>query len=148
MQKELKSDVDFTPDMLPNLRVQQLQLEVDLAGVKARIAACDRLLAGTALKPERRSQVEDLKVAAEIEFSGFEARLTKSNEIITRVKSKIDLVSHLTTAEAEQKKARTKAVSLERQIKYIDGAILPTLRSPSLITRSSCSRWNGRSKLF
>ncbi|MCE9526559.1 MAG: hypothetical protein K8R36_10950, partial [Planctomycetales bacterium] len=123
VQKELKSYVDFTPDMLPNLRVQQLQLDVDMAGVKARIAACDRLLAGTALKPERRSQVEDLKVAAEIEFSGFEARLTKSNEIITRVKTKIDLVSHLTTAEAEQKKARSKAVSLERQIQYIDGAI-------------------------
>jgi hypothetical protein len=96
---------------------------VDLAGVKARIAACDRLLANAALKPERRSQIEDLKVTAEIEFAGFEARLTKSNEIISRLKTKVDLLSKLTTAEAEQKKARSKSGYLEEEIRFIDAAI-------------------------
>ena len=119
----LKSFVDFTPDMLSNLRVQQLQLEVDLAGVKARIAACDRLLAGATLKPERRSQVEDVKVAAEIEFSGYEARLTKSNEFIGKVKTKVELLGKLSSVEVEQKRARSKIQSLEQQIKNIDAAI-------------------------
>jgi hypothetical protein len=105
------------------LRVQQLQLDVDLAGVKARIAACDRLLSGTTLKPERRSQVEDLKVAAEIEFSGFEARLTKSNEIIGKVKTKVDLLSKLSTAQRSAQRSGGTVQQLEEQIKSIDVAI-------------------------
>ena len=102
IQDELKSYLDFTPDMLSNLRVQQLQLDVDLAGVKARIAACERLLAQPALKADRRNQIEDLKVAAEIEFSGFEARLAKSNEFIGKVKTKIELLSKLSSADSAQ----------------------------------------------
>lgn len=123
VERELKSFADFTPDMLSNLRVQQLQLDVDLAGVKARIAACDRLLTGNALKAERRSQVEDLKVAAEIELSGFEARLTKSNEFVGKVKTKIDLLNKLSTAESGLNNARGAAENLERQIKNLDAAI-------------------------
>jgi hypothetical protein len=123
VQDQLKSYVDFTPDMLSNLRVQQLQLDVDLAGVKARIAACDRLLTGNVLKAERRSQVEDLKVAAEIELSGFEARLTKSNEFIGKVKTKIDLLTNLSRAESSLNNARGVSESLERQIKKLDEAV-------------------------
>lgn len=122
-QEELKSFADFTPDMLSNLRVQQLQLEVDLAGVKARIAACDRLLAGNALKPERRSQVEDVKVAAEIEFSGFEARLSKSNEFIGKVKAKVDLLGKSLNAESQRRVASNKIRGLEQEINAIDAAI-------------------------
>ncbi len=123
LQNELKSYADFTPDMLSNLRVQQLQLDVDLAGVKARIAACDRLLAGNALKLERRSQVEDLKVAAEIELSGFEARLSKSNEFIVKVKTKVELLSKSINADSQRKDASSRIRGLEREIKAIDAAI-------------------------
>jgi len=123
VEDAMKSYVDFTPDMLPNLRVQQLQLDVDLAGVKARIAACERLLAGAALKPERRSQVEDLKVAAEIEFSGFEARRTKSEEFINKVKTKTDLHSKLFAAQSRLTNDRQVVENTEQQIRNLDAAI-------------------------
>jgi hypothetical protein len=123
VQNALKVFADFTPDMLSNLRVQQLQLEVELAGVKARIATCDRLLAQANLKLERRNQIEDVKVSAEIEFSGFEARLTKSNEFIAKVKQKVELLENLAKLEAEQKKARSTLRGLEGQIHFIDEAI-------------------------
>jgi hypothetical protein len=123
VEDELKSSADFTPDMLADLRVQQLQLEVDLAGVKARIAACDRLLAGSALKAERRSQIEDVKVAAEIELAGFEARLRKSSEFVALVKNKVDLLSKQKTAQFKQRSAQDRIAVLEAGIKNIDEAI-------------------------
>ena len=122
-QEELKAYADFTPDMLSILRVQQLQLDVDLAGVKARIAACERLLAQPALKAERRNQIEDIKVAAEIELSGFEARRTKSNEFIGKVKTKVDLLNKFSTAEVSLANAPITIGGLEEQIKTIDAAI-------------------------
>ncbi len=123
VQEQMKSYANLTPDMLSGLRVQQLQLEVDLAGVKARIAACERLLAQPALKPERRSQIEDVKVSAEIEFSGFEARRTKSDEFIGKVTTKIDLLNKLSTIEDNRKAALDKVRAWEREIKKIDAAI-------------------------
>ena len=123
LQEELKAYVDFTPDMLSNLRVQQLQLDVELAGVKARIATCERFLAQPALKADRRNQIEDLKVAAEIEFSGFEARRSKSSEFIAKVKTAIDLTSKSSTADFSRKVALGETRQIEEQIKNVDAAI-------------------------
>jgi hypothetical protein len=123
LQEQSKGYADFTPDMLSNLRVQQLQLEVDLAGVKARIAACDRVLAGSALKPERRSQLEDLKVAAEIELAGYEARLMKSLEFIAKVKAKMELLGKVSTLESVQSLSGDKIRQLESHIRSIDVVI-------------------------
>ncbi|MBC7854894.1 MAG: hypothetical protein IAF94_15790 [Pirellulaceae bacterium] len=123
LQDELKSLADFTPDMLPNLRVQQMQLDVDLAGVQARIAACERLLEKTPQKVERRNQIEDLKVAAEIESSGFEARRAKSEEFIVKVKAKVELGTKLAKAEQSRKVALGGVRNSEEQIKRVDAAI-------------------------
>ncbi len=123
VQKELTAFVDFTPDMLPNLRVQQLQLDVELAGVKARIATCEKLLAQPALKTDRRNQIEDLKVAAEIEFSGFEARRTKSEEFVGKVKTKINLLSKLSAAERQLTVAGRSTHNLEVAIRNLDATI-------------------------
>ena len=119
----LKSFADFTADMLPNLRVQQLQLDVDLAGVKARIATCEKLLAQPNLKPERRSQIEDVKVAAEIESSGFDARRAKSEEFIGKVKTLIDLREKLSNAELSRNSALSQISARESRIQTIDAAI-------------------------
>jgi hypothetical protein len=123
LQELSKGYADFTPDMLSNLRVQQLQLEVDLAGVKARIATCDRLLAGNALKAERRGQLEDLKVAAEIEFAGYEARLMKSNEFIAKVKANVDLLGKVKALESVQSLSGDKIRQLESHIRSVDAAV-------------------------
>ena len=123
-QEALKSYADFMPDMLSNLRVQQLQLDVELAGVKARVATCERFLAQQpAVKAERRNQIEDLKVTAEIELSGFEARRMKSEEFIGKVKTRIELGSKLSTAEFHLNSSRDAAESLEQQIKKMDARV-------------------------
>jgi hypothetical protein len=98
--EKLKDYQEFTPDLLPGLRVQQLQLDVDLAGVKARIATCEKLMAAArGGKPERLQNIEDAKVAAEIELAGFEARRAKSGEFVTKVKERIELASQRDNAE-------------------------------------------------
>jgi len=105
IKKELEEYADFTPDMLSGLRVQQLQLEVDLAGVKARLATCEKLLKG-AMTEERRKQVEDMKIGAEIELSGFEARRAKSAEFVAKVKTKGELSVNTSIALGKVSSAR------------------------------------------
>jgi hypothetical protein len=122
-EEQLKSYVDYTPDMLSNLRVQQLQLEVELAGVQARIATCEKFLAQPNLKAERRNQLEDVKVSAEIELSGFEARRMKSEEFIRKVKTKNVLTAKSDTANSAYINAQNSIQNLERQIRNIDAAI-------------------------
>jgi chromosome segregation ATPase len=123
VEEELKSYVDYTPDMLSNLRVQQLQLEVELAGVQARIATCEKFLARPNLKSERQNQLEDVKVAAEIELSGFEARRMKSEEFIRKVKTKNVLAANFDKATSAHSIAQNRIRELEQQIKNIDAAI-------------------------
>jgi hypothetical protein len=122
-EEELKSYADFTSDMLSGLRVQQLQLDVDLAGVKARIAACEKLLAQPALKAERRNQIEDVKVAAEIELSGFEAKRTKSEEFVGKVKTRNALAAKSIESHFAYETARGKIRNLEEKIKNVDAAV-------------------------
>ena len=122
IKRELESYTDFTPEMLPGLRVQQLQLDVDLAGVTARIKTCDRLLAQGG-KPERQQQLEDAKIAAEIELSGFEARRAKSEEFVGKVKKKIELsVKHIDVQNERAKLAERIGIN-ERNIHILDEVI-------------------------
>jgi hypothetical protein len=119
---------EFTPDMLPNLRVQQMQLDIELAGVKARIAACDRILAKPSgelnkLDGDRRKQVEDLKTTAEIDLSGFTARREKSEEFISKVKKKIELLMQQAVVNSEIAGSTNLIRSLENQIREADRAI-------------------------
>lgn len=114
----LKSYDEYTPDLLAGLRVQQLQMEVDLAGVKARISACDRLLANKDVGKDRLRQIEDAKVAAEIELAGFEARRAKAAEFVSKVKERNELTSKL-----EQAQRTTSGLRIEqdRFVKWIKG---------------------------
>jgi len=82
----LERYADYQPDMLPALRLQQMQLDVDIAGVKARL---DAIKAQT--EPNLRPTITSLLLTAEIELIGFEARRKKSNELITNVRKKSEL---------------------------------------------------------
>jgi hypothetical protein len=67
-------------------QLQRFQLDVDLAGVEARLSACDARLK-TDVTPEQRTQLEGLKLSAEIDLAGCEARrvvLDKQLEQVTR----------------------------------------------------------------
>jgi hypothetical protein len=82
--EEFSEFKDISNEALASLKTQQRMLAVDLAGVKARIEACQRLLGG---RPEnlgatRRDQVESLKVAAEIELVGLDAKRQEIDRLI------------------------------------------------------------------
>lgn len=119
----LKNYEEYTPDLLAGLRVQQLQMEVDLAGVKARISACDKLLANKDAGKERLRQIEDAKVAAEIELAGFEARRAKSAEFVAKVKERNELTSQFEKASKSAALLRSQRDRLLKSIKGIDEEI-------------------------
>lgn len=69
-----------------SVQLQRFQLDVDLAGVEARLSACDARLKAD-VTPEQRTQLEGLKLSAEIDLAGCEARrvvLDKHLEQVTR----------------------------------------------------------------
>lgn len=113
---------DFTVDMLPVLRQQQMALEVDLAGTVARVKACDRLLESTrpALSPERRASVEDTKIQAEIDLSGFQAKRTTLLEFLVKAKEKSDLTNRQRELQDDIMTARQVISSRPRQCQDID----------------------------
>lgn len=96
---KIKEYEEFTPDLLAGLKVQQLQMEVDVAGVKAKIATCEKLLAKTQGIAERSKPIEEAMIAAEIELSGFEARRAKAAEFVGKVKDRNELAARAAVAE-------------------------------------------------
>ena len=119
VKARLKEYEEFTPDMLAGLRVQQLQLDVDLAGVKAKIATCEKLL-DKMVQVERRKPIEDAKIAAEIELSGFEARRAKSAEFVAKLKERNTLSELTTKTENETIQDLRSVQLLENSIQQID----------------------------
>jgi hypothetical protein len=61
--------------------------------VKAKIATCEKLL-GKMEDPLRRKPIEDAKIDAEIELSGFEARRAKAAEFVAKLKERNDVTSN------------------------------------------------------
>ena len=91
LTKSMAAYEGVTPDMADALRLQALQHEVDVAGVKARLAACDKLLERRpALDVGRRQRVEDVQITAEIELAGFQARKVILDELIKKVSTKTE----------------------------------------------------------
>lgn len=75
--RKAKGVEDLDQDALRTLKMQQRLVGVDIAGVVAKLEACNKILEPKAGKPvpsARADQVEALKVAAEIELVGLTAR--------------------------------------------------------------------------
>jgi hypothetical protein len=92
LQAEFKEYAEFPSDTLAGLRVQLFQWDAELAGLQAKIEACDKLLSAGAAG-DRRQQIEEAKVAAEIELAGCTARRAKSADFIAKVKRRDELAS-------------------------------------------------------
>ncbi len=73
--ESLKTYEDIGKEALATYRAQQRMLDVDLSGIKARIDACNKILERRKeLSASRVEQVETVKIAAEIELVGLEAK--------------------------------------------------------------------------
>jgi len=87
---------DLDAETLADLTTQQRLITVDLAGVKARIEACEEIrarLLKTGAPGSRIEQVETIKVTAEIEMVGLTARRDVIGEIVERARKKRDLAN-------------------------------------------------------
>lgn len=123
LAKEVTAYVDYTPEILPGLRQQQMGLEVDLAGTRARIEACDLLLTKGGMNQERRGTVEDTKIQAEIELAGFQSRRDKLEEFVAKAKAKQALLAKGEEA-GKRDVAETKNVrSRQGRLEDIDAAL-------------------------
>lgn len=105
LEKELdplKGYEDITQQSIGSLVGQQRMIEVDLAGIQARIEACNKLLAEPAAIPvTRREQVETVKVSAEIELVGLAARKKAIERLVTNGRRRIELWARLSIALGE-----------------------------------------------
>jgi hypothetical protein len=104
--EETKEFDDIKPEALAALITQRRLLSIDQKGAKARIEACDNMLAELKRNQERntianRQQSEAAKVAAEIELVGLAAKYQEIDRIIQGVQSRQGNWSKLTKAEQE-----------------------------------------------
>jgi hypothetical protein len=102
-QDKYKEFEDITPEALTTLTSQRRMLEVDLAGIKARIDACQQMLAKANMPLARLDQIETAKVTAEIELRGLNAKQAEIDRIIQGAQKRQELVKaalHLPTTVA------------------------------------------------
>jgi hypothetical protein len=80
--EKFKDFTDITPEAIVTLTTQRRMLAVDLAGINARIKACQEMLAKGNLPDARKDQIETARVAAEIELRGLDAKRAEIDRII------------------------------------------------------------------
>lgn len=122
MQAEFKEYADFPADTLAGLRVQLFQWDAELAGLEAKVEACNKLLAAGAAG-ERAKQIEEAKIAAEIELAGCKARRAKSADFIGKVKRREELTRQRDEAEGRLGLAHGKVREIAGRIQVIDEEI-------------------------
>jgi hypothetical protein len=83
---------DITHEALVTLKTQRRMLAVDLAGVKARIDACQQMLAKER-SAARMDQIETTRVNAEIELRGLNAKQAEIDCIIQGAQNRQKILS-------------------------------------------------------
>jgi hypothetical protein len=116
LEAEAEKIGDFTAEMLGDLRLRQVQEEVDLAGIRARLAESNKQLKARPLSEERQQELVTVRSGIEIELAGTEARQAKLGEVIGKVKSKTNLLAKAKTVDAGLKSLRSKLRNLEARI--------------------------------
>lgn len=116
---ELQKYADFTPDTLPGLRVQQFQADAELAGLKAKIAAFEKILQDK----ERGSPLFDAKTTAEVDLLSCEARRATIAGIIAKIKLRGELMEKQSIAVTAKDEAIASVASLAKRIRSIDDDI-------------------------
>ncbi len=109
IDKALEAFEDVTADMLPALRAQRLQIEVERIGVKAEIEAAQKLMAEG--NRETQQKIESLLLPAQIRLASFEAKQAYTDRFIAKAKEKAELTSQLSKLNSQRDSRRR----LERQ---------------------------------
>ncbi len=86
----LKDYEDVTGDTLKDLTTEIRRISVEIAGVQARIRACERILAKAAGR--QMEQIETLSLTAEIDLVGLQARMKALEDLVGKGRSRVELV--------------------------------------------------------
>jgi len=113
--EDLNPWADIAAESLTNLTTQQRLIAVEEAGVKARIAACEKLLKKP-YPPRRAEQAENAKTAAEIELVGLAAKRAAIEEIIEKGRKRIDLQASVSSLSARQRNEPVLLAAIERYV--------------------------------
>lgn len=124
MEKELEAleaYQDLDKEALSALTTQQRLIDVDLAGVKAKIEACSRLLKDPDIHQgphasARIDAVETLKVTAEIELVGLTARKTAIDEIVGKGQARHSVGRKVSALQMLQSREDKKITRVEQTI--------------------------------
>lgn len=107
----------ITTATIDDLKTQKRLIAVDMAGAKARIEACQKILAAGIPTPKTREQVESIKITAEIELVGLTAQKDTISQIIDDGTTRIRLMSEFTRQERIVDNARK---VLQRAVETIE----------------------------
>jgi hypothetical protein len=112
-------------DELKRLTTERRLLDVDLAGIRARIDAAEEIIARIGGEggrgPEggirrRIEQLEDIKITAEIDLAGLAARRETLDQIIKQGKEREALAAKVSQAHTEMRKLRERMERVSRDL--------------------------------
>jgi hypothetical protein len=97
--EELSAFEDLSKETMASLTAQKRMIAVNLTGIKARLEACNKILADREkLSTSRIDQVETVKITAEIELVGLAAEEKAINDIIAAGRQRAELQENIKTA--------------------------------------------------
>jgi hypothetical protein len=106
-QEKLARPSEISPDILSQLKAQKVMVAVELAGLIARVKACDEMLKDPKrLEISTLQSISDMKVKAEIERVGIKEKLDQINAFIGEGDGREAASSKLTAAEASKLRAQ------------------------------------------
>lgn len=117
-RRELQQYEETSQELLTQLKAQQRLATIDIAGVKARIDACNQLL--KSVSSGRKEQVETTKIAAEIELVGLTARKKAVDNIVQEAEKRKELVAAYTEASGEAAMANRAIADLRENIRQLE----------------------------
>jgi hypothetical protein len=83
-EERLAQPSEISADILSQLKAQKVMVAIELAGLIARVKACDSMLSDPKSLPVSTLQsISDMKVRAEIERIGVQEKLDKINAFVT-----------------------------------------------------------------
>jgi hypothetical protein len=99
--EKYKDFEDIKPETILNLTTQRRLLSVDLAGIKARIEACQEMLSQKDISARRSEQIEPALIAAQIELRGLAAKQTEIDRIIQGAQKRQELKAHIQSQQSQ-----------------------------------------------
>ena len=106
--EKLAKPSEISPDILSQLKAQKVMVAVELAGLMARVKACDGMLKDPKrLEISTLQSISDMKVKAEIEFVGIKEKLDQINAFIGEGNDREAAASRLNEASIAKARAQS-----------------------------------------